>query len=80
MTVIISTGKIMDIKFHITKIIENGSHVENWTDFIDQLKQKKCDRDLMLQVYTIALNNIINKKNTPYKKLLVGLANLQWYV
>lgn len=67
----------MDIKFHINKIIDNGSGVDDWSNFINQLKQKKCDRDLLLQVYTIALNNILEKKGKQYKKLLVGLANLQ---
>ncbi|XP_057317492.1 dual specificity protein kinase TTK-like [Hydractinia symbiolongicarpus] len=67
----------MDIKFHITKIIESGSNAEDWIVFIDQLKQNKCDRDLLTQIYTVALNNISNKKTKIYKKLLIGLANLQ---
>jgi len=67
----------MDIKFHVSKIIDNGNKIEDWALLVDQLKQKKCDRDLLLQVLTIALNNSTEKTSKRYKKLLIGLASLQ---
>ena len=67
----------MDIKFQVTKIIDNGSKIDDWTLFFDQLKRKKCDRDLLAQVLTIALNNSTEKMSKQYKKLLISLANLQ---
>lgn len=67
----------MDIKFQVTKIIDNGSKIDDWALFVDQLKRKKCDRDLLAQVLTIALNNSTEKISKQYKKLLISLANLQ---
>ena len=66
----------MDIKFHVSKIIDSGSNVNDWVSFIDQVKNK-CDRDILAQIYTVALNNIAEKRTKEYKKLLIGLGNLQ---
>ena len=66
----------MDIKFHVAKIIDSGSNVNDWVSFIDQVKNR-CDRDILTQIYTIALNNIAEKRTKEYKKLLIGLGNLQ---
>ncbi|XP_066929174.1 uncharacterized protein [Clytia hemisphaerica] len=67
----------MDIKFHVNKIIDNGGKIGDWTLFVDQLKEKKYDRDLLVQVLTIALNNSTEKTSKQYKRLFIGLANLQ---
>ena len=68
----------MDIKFHISKIINSGNNADDWLTLIDQLKRNKCDRDILVQIYTVALENISSDTSaTGYKKMMVGLANLQ---
>ena len=67
----------MEVDVQISKIIKDGGNSTDWLALIEQYKQGRCDRDLLANVYTVALNNLKDRFTKGHKKLLVGLANLQ---
>ena len=42
----------MDIKFQVTKMIDRGGDVDDWLEFITELKRNHTDRDLLLQIHS----------------------------
>ena len=71
------------IQNHISKLISEGSGVEDWLDYITRLKQQHVDATHLIQVYTYAKCTLQPKQPRPpdvaYKKILVGLANMLRY-
>lgn len=68
---------MMDIKFQVNKILSNNGGVDDWLDLITQLKSIRTDRDLLLQIHTVAIKNLKKIPTVGYKKLMIGMANLQ---
>lgn len=70
-------SSIMDVEYHVNKMIKNRSGTDSWLDYITKLKGNHTDRCLLSQVYIYAIDNLPEEASVGYKKILIGLANLQ---